>query len=163
MKRQKITDKYGFAICDSYRTTKTIGTCVNICYENRKTLEEASICYPYQSTGLLKGVSQYMEIEKQFYQMNIIEAFAHTIKTRYGHKDDFEENSDLFDILLDIPDSLIMSDDAMMDLLSKVPQSNKVLLVYVMQKIKQRRTYIKYTNSKNDEVSFQEIEVTNEA
>ena len=142
MKKQKLKDKYGFVIYDSYKCKKHNVTYVNVCYENKVTGEDTTISFVYSQSGMLKRISQCKEIEEKLFSMNIIEGFNFAITSRFGEILEFDTDYELFDLILDIPDSLVLNDDAMKEFIENLPINNKTLLVYVIKHLKEKRAYL---------------------
>ena len=90
--------------------------------------------------------------------MNIVEAFAYVITQQYGIIRDFTDNNSLFSIVSEIPNSLILNNDAIKELLSNLPQYNKHLIVHVGGLINEKRKAIKAREDNEEELNKQVYE-----
>ena len=135
-------DKYGFIIYDTTRTHKLAKRQLDVKYANEETKEDVIFTYEFAGKGLFKTLSKYKELERKFRDYNIIQGIAFIINSSnyaFMRKFDDEFESDILDY---IPDSLITNDVAMQEFLSNLNPSNKHLIVYVGEYIKERRKFI---------------------
>ena len=142
MKTYLEKDKYGFYIYDLTRKEHGMRH-LDIHYANEETKEDVIFTYEFASKGLFKTLTKYKKFEGKFRGYNIIQSIAFIINQssyawmRKFDNDDFQE-----DMLDYIPNSLITNKVAMQELLSNLNPSNKHLIVYVGEYIKDRRKRI---------------------
>ena len=148
MKKELQFDKYGFAVKDSYRNTyKTShGSMleVKICYVNNSKEDEVCFELPkqFKSSGLIKNINKQKRIVTYFKEKTITEAIAFVINSEYGYMENFTCQYDLIGLIEQIPEDLIMNNEAIKELLKNLPQDNECLLSFISNKIKEKRHYI---------------------
>ena len=143
MKEQNSITKYGFSIDEFERKNKLDRHVLYVYYVNENSNKWYGFTHEFNSKGLFKTLSKYKELENKFKNSNICQGIAFIINSsRYGWMRRFYDEEFQEDILDDIPDSLILSDNAMQELLSNLNQENKHLVVFVAEYIKDRRKEI---------------------
>ena len=116
---------------------------LDISYYNDSTSECATFTYEFVSKGLFKKLTKYKEIENKLRNYRMCEAIAFIINSsNYGVMRRFNGESLERDFLDNIPNSLILNDEAMRELLVHLNPGNKHLVVYVGDYIKERRKRI---------------------
>ena len=144
MKKQTRRAGYGFEIDSISRNRLTDKKCeLDISYYSDGTSECATFTYEFASKGLFKKLTKYKEIENKLINYRMCEAIAFIINSsRYGIMRRFNGESLETDFLDNIPNSLILNDEAMRELLRHLNPGNKHLIVYVGEYIKERRKQI---------------------
>lgn len=143
MKRQLRNAGYGFVIDSMSRNRLTNKKCeLDISYYSDSTSELATFTYEFASKGLFKRLTKYKEIENKLINFRMCEAIAFIINSsNYGVMRRFNGESLERDFLDNIPNSLILNDEAMRELLVHLNPGNKHLVVYVgdyIQKIRKQ-------------------------
>lgn len=142
-KEEKLWVGYGFDIDSIIRTRKENKCQVNINYYCEGTSETASFTYEFNNKGIFKNLAKFKEIEKKFKDNRICKTIGFLINySRYGYMHYFDNEEFDEDILDDIPNSLILNNEAMRELLVNLNPGNKHLIVYVGEYIKDRRKRI---------------------
>lgn len=140
MKEHNTITKYGFSIDEIERKNKLDRHVLYIYYVSENLDKCFGFTHEFKSKGFFKTLSKYKELENKFRNSNICEGIAFIINSsRYGWMRRFYDEEFESDILDDIPDSLILNDKAMQELLSNLNQENKHLVVFVAEYIKDRR------------------------
>lgn len=135
-------DKYGFYIYDLTREEHGMRH-LNIHYAKEETKEDVIFTYKFASKGLFKTLTKYKEFEGKFRDYNIIQGIAFIInQSSYAWMRKFDNDDFEVDMLDSIPDSLVANKVAMQELLSNLNPSNKHLIVYVGEYIKERSKLI---------------------
>lgn len=144
MKKQTRRAGYGFEIDSMSRNKLTNKKCeLDISYYSDSTSECATFTYEFASKGLFKRLTKYKEIENKLRNYRMCEAIAFIINSsNYGMMRRFNGESLETDFLDNIPNSLIINDEAMRELLVNLNPGNKHLIVYVGEYIKDRRKRI---------------------
>ena len=158
MKKEITVDKYGFILYDTKRERNIGKIYSSMHYGNEKTLEDVIILHHYAHKGLLKDITKHKELVKKFQNMSIVEAYAYTIAQTYGFMRDFKGTVGLSSIIFEIPNSIILNDEAVKDLLLNLPQQNKFLIVHVAQEIKAKRKELKKREDSEKELNKQVYE-----
>lgn len=132
-------DKYGFILYDTERNNKNAKRQLDLRYANEITKEDVTFTHEFVSKGLFKMLKQYKELENKFRDYNIVQGIALIINFRYGYIRRFNDEELESDILDYIPNSLILDNNAVKELLSNLRQENKHLIVYISDYIKDTR------------------------
>ena len=140
MKEQNTISKYGFSLDEFERKNKLDRHVLYIYYVSENLDKCFGFTHEFKSKGIFKTLSEYKKLENQFRNSNICQCIAFIINSsRYGWMRRFYDEEFESDILDDIPDSLILNDKAMQELLSNLNQENKHLVVYVAEYVKNRK------------------------
>ena len=143
MKEQNATTKYGFTIEQFARKNRLDRHVLYIYYISENSDKWFGFTHEFKSKSIFKTLSKYKELENKFRNLNICQGIAFIINSsRYGWMRKFNDEEFEEDILDDIPDSLILNDEATKELLSSLNQENKHLIVFVAEYIKERRKEI---------------------
>lgn len=153
MKNEINVDKYGFILYDTERERQHGKLYSHMHYGNEKTLEDVIISLHYAHKGLLKDIAKHKELVKKFQSMNIVEAYAYTISQTYGFMRDFERTVGLISIVGEMPNSIIVNNEAIKELLLNLPQQNKFLIAHVGNLIKEKRQQIKKREDSEKELN----------
>ena len=135
-------DKYGFILYDTQRNNKNAKRQLDLRYANEITKEDVTFRHEFVSKGLFKTLKKYKELENKFRDYNIVQGIALIINYRYGYMRRFNDEELESDILDYIPNSLILDNNAIKELLSNLRQENKHLIVYISDYVKERRNNI---------------------
>ena len=133
------TDKYGFILYATERNNENAKKQLDLRYANEITKEDVTFTHEFVSKGLFKTLKKYKELENKFRDYNIVQGIALIINSRYGYMRRFNDEKLESDILDYIPNSLILDNNAIKELLSNLRQENKHLIVYIGDYIKDRR------------------------
>ncbi len=158
MKSEIKVDEYGFILYDTDREKGNGKQYSHMHYGNEKTLEDVIISHRYAHHGLLKDIAKHKEIVSKFNNMNIVEAYAYIITQQYGFMRDFKGAAHLISIVSEIPNSIIVNNEAVKELLLNLPQQNKFLIAHVGKLIKEKRQQIKKREDSEKELNKQVYE-----
>lgn len=143
MKKELRNAGYGFEIDSIIRTRKENKCQVNINYYCDGTSETACFTYEFKNKGIFKNLAKFKEIENKFNDYRICQTIGFLINSsRYGYMHYFDNEEFEEDLLDEIPNSLILNNEAMRELLVNLNPGNKHLIVYVGDYIKERRKRI---------------------
>ena len=158
MKNEIKTDKYGFILYDTQREKKNGRLYSSMHYGNEKTLEDVIILHHFAHKSIFKDIINHKELVKKFQLMSIVEAYAYTISQTYGFMREFEGTVGLTSLICEIPNSIILNDEAVKELLLNLPQQNKFLITHVGKEIKYKRELIKKREDSEKELNKQVFE-----
>ena len=141
MKKEKELqyDKYGFALTEFSTSRKNSKIYVSAYYSNNNTMEDADFTISIPKKGLLQDKSKIMAIKSVLEEKNIIDGFTFLMGVKFGSI--FMPISEGQELVESLPDSIILDDDAVKQILSAFDNTPKSL-VSLANLIELRRTVI---------------------
>ena len=139
-------EEYGFDLISVERVKKNKKLYIHIHYVNEETVDDSIFTLEYYSRGLFKDIKRHKEIQNAIKGKNIIDAIASII----NQNNHLLYNFQLKELVKSLPESLIMDDNAMRDLLSKLQKDNKELLVTIGNQINDERAW--FLEEKNKDI-----------
>lgn len=135
-------DKYGYAVVSSTRRLDKNKLYVDITYSSKNENEPDFILRTInKKQSFLKNIQTEKNIESYLKHKSIAVGIAKVINDRFGYMRFFSD-SELNDFIKTLPQSLIMNNEAIRELLWDLP-NNEHLIVCVADLIKERRKEIK--------------------
>ena len=153
-------DKYGFAIISSSRETKNSHLYLHLYCVNDMKHEDYTATFDLKKGNFLRNRARQILVQNIYNKKNIAVTIAEEINSKYStHHNGFPYS--LEELVDEIPNSLIKSNDAVQDILLALNQNNKQLLAHVATLIKEKRNKLKAKEEaakSRDEVSIKQFE-----
>ena len=126
-KEQKLNyDQYGFALTELTFNRKNSKMFVSAYYSNNNTMEDADFTISIPCKGLFKDKAKILSIKSNLENKNIVEAFIFLMNTKFGPI--FIPTSEGTELIESLPDSIILDDNVVKQILSAFNDTPKSLV-----------------------------------
>jgi len=141
MKKEKELqfDKYNFALTEFSTKRKNSKICISAYYTNNKEYEDPCFTISIPCKGLLKDRTTILLIKTALEEKNILDGFIYLMHIKFGSV--FIPTSEGEELIESLPDSIILDDSAVKQILHQFDSTDKSL-VALANRIRYRKTEI---------------------